>query len=183
MVRSTVPVAVLAVPVGGLAMRWVGGPWRLWASDTVLVISLNMGESLRTGEEGGEGEDSGYIALALGRPARSWSLWRQDAPWGQMLTVVLSTSCLSVKKALKNHNSYNMKSPLPNWRHFKIKRKGENSLFTAKLDISYTYLGVLLFIYVPNWNWGMRSWEHRYRHKTQCWPHLLAERGGMQRRL
>lgn len=45
-VRSTVPVAVLAVPVRVLAMHWVRGPWRLWAPDAVLVISLNMGESL-----------------------------------------------------------------------------------------------------------------------------------------
>lgn len=45
-VGSTVPVAVLAVPVGVLPMHWIGCPWRLRAPDTVLVISLKMGESL-----------------------------------------------------------------------------------------------------------------------------------------
>ena len=29
MVGSTVPVAVLAIPVGVLAVHWIGGPWRL----------------------------------------------------------------------------------------------------------------------------------------------------------
>lgn len=54
-VGSAVPVAVLAVPVRVLAVHWVRGPWRLWAPDTVLVISLDVGESLQiAGEERGK---------------------------------------------------------------------------------------------------------------------------------
>ena len=49
-VGSAVPVAVLAVPVGVLAV--VRGPWRLRAPDTVLVISLNVGESLSDQRKG-----------------------------------------------------------------------------------------------------------------------------------
>lgn len=46
-VGSAVPVAVLAVPLRVLAVHWVGGPWRLRPSNTVLVLSLDMGESLQ----------------------------------------------------------------------------------------------------------------------------------------
>lgn len=51
MVGSAVPIAVLAVPLGVLAVHWVGGPRRLGASNTVLVLSLDMGESLQGEEE------------------------------------------------------------------------------------------------------------------------------------
>lgn len=45
-VGATVPIAVLAVPVGVLAVHWGWAPWRLGAPDTVLVLSLDVGESL-----------------------------------------------------------------------------------------------------------------------------------------
>lgn len=48
-VGSTVPVAVFAFPVGVLSVHWIGCPWRLRASNGVLVISLKMGESLQFG--------------------------------------------------------------------------------------------------------------------------------------
>lgn len=50
-VGSTVPIAVLAVPLGVLAVHWVRGPRRLWASNTVLVLSLDVRESLPEEEE------------------------------------------------------------------------------------------------------------------------------------
>lgn len=52
MVGSTVPVAVLAVPVRVLAVQWGRAPWRLGAPDAVLVLSLDMGESLSVGGGG-----------------------------------------------------------------------------------------------------------------------------------
>lgn len=68
-VGSTVPVAVLAVPVRVLAVHWVWSPWRLWAPDTVLVISLNMGESLQIREE--RGEEVISLELLDGQPLES----------------------------------------------------------------------------------------------------------------
>lgn len=53
-VGSTVPVAVLAVPVRVLAVQWGRAPRRLGAPDTVLVLSLDMGESLSV--RGGRGQ-------------------------------------------------------------------------------------------------------------------------------
>lgn len=66
MVGSTVPIAVLAVPVRVLAMHWGWAPWRLGAPDTVLVLSLDMGESLSVRERGGvRGSDPGQSDLPL----------------------------------------------------------------------------------------------------------------------
>lgn len=57
MVGATVPIAVLAVPVGVLAVHWGWAPWRLGAPDTVLVLSLDVGESLSVRGVGGGSED------------------------------------------------------------------------------------------------------------------------------
>lgn len=45
-VGSTVPIAVLTVPVWVLAMHWIWTSWGLRAPNTVLILSLDMGESL-----------------------------------------------------------------------------------------------------------------------------------------
>lgn len=59
MVGSTVPIAVLAVPLRVLAVHWGWAPWRLGAPDTVLVLSLDMGESLSV--RGGAGGRGGVV--------------------------------------------------------------------------------------------------------------------------
>lgn len=61
-VGSTVPVAVLAVPVRVLAVQWGRAPWRLGAPDTVLVLSLDMGESLSV--RGGRGQKVSHRFLS-----------------------------------------------------------------------------------------------------------------------
>lgn len=53
-VGSTVPIAVLAIPVRVLAVQRGRAPWRLGATDTVLVLSLDVGESLSV--RGGRGQ-------------------------------------------------------------------------------------------------------------------------------
>lgn len=58
-VGSAVPIAVVAVPLGVLAVHWVGGPWRLGASNTVLVLSLDVGESLQ-GDKRGAGRGGAF---------------------------------------------------------------------------------------------------------------------------
>lgn len=72
-VGSTVPVAVLAVPVGVLSVHWIGCPWRLRAPNAVLVISLKMGESLQMGREK-QRKQTGYIIVLalLGDGQLSW---------------------------------------------------------------------------------------------------------------
>lgn len=63
-VGATVPIAVLAVPVGVLAVHWGWAPWRLGAPDTVLVLSLDVGESLSVR---GVGEGVRRLAIDLSR--------------------------------------------------------------------------------------------------------------------
>lgn len=61
-VGSTVPIAVLAVPLRVLAVHWGWAPWRLGAPDTVLVLSLDMGESLSV-RGGGVRRSAIYLSL------------------------------------------------------------------------------------------------------------------------
>lgn len=71
MVGSTVPIAVLAVPVRVLAVHWGRAPWRLGAPDTVLVLSLDMGESLSVGRGGvrrSEGQEQRLLTVTACSP-------------------------------------------------------------------------------------------------------------------
>lgn len=135
-VGSTVPVAVLAVPVRVLAMPRVRGPWRLWAPDTVLVISLNMGESLWIGEEG---EENGYIALALRWPAITvcWAVMLYDAKCSQRSwALIFSLISLHGLKGSSNLTSYTIMTT-PCWIGDILTSEGKEKIVCLFLENTF----------------------------------------------